>query len=731
MLLGQKLSGHRGVVAIVGLLGLTIGGSAALFMTSQSMDRNAADRQQEQVRTGLERTLTASGVQASAIAARLEPAQRIAQLGPDQAANWLDNELGRPTVSGDYTKAVAIMTRSEAIYGYTKGGRADPEDLDEIQNAAARLVASLGETSPAGLEVKPASTGEALLTKSDLGSVHGTPVLVAASRLPGAGEPLALVTVTFMDEAMVNRWGSTLMLDHFAIVGPRETPAAGTRSVDLTAADGTMLGRMVWRPARPGEAIRSYVIPATLAIGALVLGLFLMLAHRANALREEADSSSMRARFLERFDPDTGLVNRATFIKQLEHVAGSHPCQLILLDIDDFSTINETLGHEVGDDVVREFGQRLLKEFPGPRCLVARLDGDEFAVLIAGNADLHDLGPRSTGIVVGRAGDEQAVVSVTISAGIAAAPEHGHFAGALMRHADIALGAAKTAGPASHVVYNPALGESFMSRKGLEARMKKAIEDEGFELFYQPIISLRTMKPSGVEALLRLKQGATDTPAVFVPVIEKLGLMPQLGAWIIQQAFRDSRRWPDLRTSINLSPLQLENPALLDQIDFNRARFNVSPGAIGFEITEGVLLNKSATVHTNLQGLRERGYIIALDDFGTGYSSLSYLSEFDIHRLKLDQSFIRGGRLSEGRSAVLVQGVIDICHKLGIDVVAEGVEDLAEAATLREWNCDFAQGYQFGKPAPARVAAQNLINLQNQAISIIDYRTGEPRLGLQ
>jgi EAL domain-containing protein (putative c-di-GMP-specific phosphodiesterase class I) len=320
---------------------------------------------------------------------------------------------------------------------------------------------------------------------------------------------------------------------------------------------------------------------------------------------------------------------------------------------------------------------------------------------------------------------------VTISAGIAAAPEHGHFAGALMRHADIALGAAKAAGPASHVVYNPALGESFMSRKGLEARMKKAIEDEGFELFYQPIISLRTMKPSGVEALLRLKQGATDTPAVFVPVIEKLGLMPQLGAWIIQQAFRDSRRWPDLRTSINLSPLQLENRALLDQIDFNRARFHVSPGAIGFEITEGVLLNKSATVHANLQGLRERGYLIALDDFGTGYSSLSYLSEFDIHRLKLDQSFIRGGRLSEGRSAVLVQGVIDICHKLGIDVVAEGVEDLAEAATLREWDCDFAQGYQFGKPAPARVAAQNLINLQNQAISIIDYRTGEPRLGLQ
>lgn len=728
MFLGQKLSGHRGVVAIVGILGLTIGGSAALFVTSQSMDRIAAARQEQQVQNALARIVSSSSAQASAISARLEPARQIADLGPDEAATWLDNELGRPTVAADATKAVAIMTPSGAIYGYTKAGRAEPEDLEEIQSATNGLVASLRDASPSAPPAL-AGTRKDAPAMADLGSVRGVPAIVAASRLPASGEPLTLVTVTYLDEPLLNRWASTLMLDGFAAIGPRAMPSPAMRSVALTASDGTALGRMVWRPARPGEAIRRYVIPATLAIGAAVLILFLMIALRANSLREEAVNNSRRARFLESFDPGTGLANRATFIKQLEQIAGAQPCQLVLLDADDFSAINEALGHRAGDDVIREFGKALLAEFQGSRCLVARLDGDEFAVLIVGNPDVHDLGPRATGIAISRGTRDGGTVSVTISAGIAAAPEHGHTASELMKHADIALGAAKSAGPASHDVYDPALGEAFKSRKGLEARMKKAIEDEGFELFYQPIISLSTMKPAGVEALLRLKRGATDTPAVFVPVIEKLGLMPQLGAWIIQQAFKDSRRWPKLKTSINLSPLQLENTALLDQVDFNRARFNVEPVSIGFEITEGVLLNKSATVHANLQGLRERGYILALDDFGTGYSSLSYLSEFEIQRLKLDQSFIRGGRLQENRSATLVHGVIDICHKLNIDVVAEGIEDIAEASTLRQWGCDFAQGYQFGKPAPARVTAQNLVTLQNNAHEIVDYRTGEPLFG--
>lgn len=726
MLNGQKLASHRGVIAVVGLLGLTLGGSAALFLTSQSMDRIAANRQQQQVEKTVARTLSGAAAQASAISARLEPARQIATLGPDEAGVWLDNELGRPTVSTETNKAVAIVTRSDAIYGYTKSGRADAEDLEQIQGAATDLVGILRAERAEGSK----NSGNGPQSKAELAAVRGEPVVVAVSPLPASGEPLALVTVTYLDDVLLNRWASTLMLDGFTALGPRAAVPSGMRSVGLSASDGTSLGRLAWRPAKPGEAIRQYVIPATLAIGAAVLCLFLMIAQRASNLRDEAESNSKRARYLELFDPITDLVNRATFIRQLDQIAGSQACQLILLDIDDFSAINEELGHRVGDEIIRDFGRQLVKEFQGSQCLVSRLDGDEFAVLVVGNSDVFELGPRSTGIVVSRSGREGATLSVTISAGIAVAPEHGHTASELMRHADIALGAAKAAGTARHVVYDPALGEAFKSRKGLEARMKKAIEDEGFELFYQPIINLGTMKPAGVEALLRLKRGAKDTPAVFVPVIEKLGLMPQLGAWIIQQAFRDSRRWPDLRTSINLSPLQLENPALLDQIDFNRARFEVAPKSIGFEITEGVLLNKSPTVHANLQGLRDRGYILALDDFGTGYSSLSYLSEFEIHRLKLDQSFVRGGRLVEKRSATLVQGVIDICHKLNIDVVAEGIEEIAEAATLRTWGCDYAQGYQFGKPAPARIAAQNLVTLQNNASAIVDYRTGEPVLGV-
>lgn len=703
----------RSTGAIAAIIAMTLGGAGALLAAGTTLNDRALAHQTEQVRGAITRARFNSADQARALGQRLELARQLSAHGPDAAAEWLDEELGQPFTSTVGTKAVLIVGRDGPMYGFTERGRASTREMEELAGA----VADIARPLPA----EPRQGPDNAVT--EFRSINGNTAIVSAAPIASGGLPLEIVTFTYLDDPTMARWGKAYLLDRLALLSLRRPVPAGWERQSLGSTDGESVGQLVWVPARPGDVLIRYVLPAGLAFGVIVLGLFWSIARRAR-------SSSTRASFLERFDPITGLVNRATFMRRLDQIAGSHPCQLLRLDIDDFSAINDAFGVRGGDEVIREFSKELVKVFSADRCLIARLDGDEFAILVLGTGQIHSLGHKATQVSLVKRRRGHPAMAITVCAGIAAAPEHGHTATDLLQNADIALGAAKAAGTAHHVIYDPALGQAFKSRKDLEAQMKQAIDEQGFELFYQPIVDLRTMRPTGVEALLRLKEGASATPAEFVPVIEKLGLMPELGGWIIAQAFADSRKWLGLRTSINLSPLQLENPALLDQIDFHRARYNVSPQSIGFEITEGILLADSDIVRSNLMGLRQRGYSLALDDFGTGYSSLSYLSEFDIQRLKLDKSFVSGGRTQSERSAALVKGVIDICHSLSIQVVAEGIEDAEEARILQGWSCDYAQGYYFGRPAPVWATTRNISTLKRKATEMAEAGGQEPRLAI-
>ena len=685
----------RSTGAMVAISAMTLGAAVSLWAAAGALNNRESQRQVEQVRGAISRARHNSDEQAKALGQRHELARQLAANGPDGAAAWLDEELGQPATATVSTKTVLIVGRDGAVYGFAEGGRLSTREMEPLAQSVSDMV----------------HAGEGT---TDVRSINGVPAVVSAVPIVPPGPisggdagAMKLVTFTYFDDPTIARWANAFMLERLTLLSPRRPVPAGWRQVRLAGNGGETIGRMAWQPDRPGDVLTRYLLPAELVFGAIVLALFWGMAHRAR-------TSTTRVNYLERFDPTTGLVNRATFMMRLDQIAGNHPCQLLRLDIDDFSAINDAFGLPGGDEVIREFSKRLVKVFSADRCMIARLDGDEFAILVLGAGQIHSLGPRATQVFVEKRRRGHPTTTITLSAGIAAAPEHGHTAEDLMQNADIALGAAKAAGSAHHVIFDPALGQAFKSRKDLEAQMKQAIDEQGFELFYQPIVDLRTMRPNGVEALLRLKQGASATPAEFVPVIEKLGLMPQLGGWIIAQAFADSRKWLGLKTSINLSPLQLENPALLDQIDFHRARYNVSPASIGFEITEGILLADSDTVRSNLIGLRQRGYTLALDDFGTGYSSLSYLSEFDIQRLKLDKSFVSGGRTQSERSAALVRGVIDICHRLGIQVVAEGIEEEEEARILQDWSCDYAQGYHFGRPAPVWATKRTIAMLRQK-----------------
>jgi predicted signal transduction protein with EAL and GGDEF domain len=298
-------------------------------------------------------------------------------------------------------------------------------------------------------------------------------------------------------------------------------------------------------------------------------------------------------------------------------------------------------------------------------------------------------------------------IRVTASIGVASAPDHGRTPGELMRKADIALYAAKGRGRDQAVLFSAEMAEQIGRRLEIESDLRGAIERDELTLHYQPIVSCRTNRITGVEALLRWtspKHGPVS-PAVFVPVAEEAGLMPQLGNWVLERAFADSLRWPELEVAVNLSPAQFHNVDLERSLPQLTRQLGVNPERIVLEITEGLLLEASPRVTAKLNAIRDFGFKTALDDFGTGYSSLSYLQTFKFDKLKIDRSFVRD-LPTRNDAKLIVQAVIFLGRGLGMEIVAEGVETDLEATMMRLMGCTSMQGFLFSKAVPAdQVAA--------------------------
>jgi predicted signal transduction protein with EAL and GGDEF domain len=296
---------------------------------------------------------------------------------------------------------------------------------------------------------------------------------------------------------------------------------------------------------------------------------------------------------------------------------------------------------------------------------------------------------------------------VTASIGVASAPEHGNSLDELMRNADIALYAAKAAGRDQTVFFSGEMAEEVQRRRSIELELRAAIGSDQLSLHYQPIVSCRDNQVTGVEALLRWEHPTNGpvSPAVFIPIAEHAGLMPELGAWVLDRAFQDARRWPDLDVAVNLSPAQFRHVDLDTSLRALVNKHGINPGRIVLEITEGLLLDASPRLTSALDAIRDMGFKLALDDFGTGYSSLNYLHVFQFDKLKIDRSFMRN-LSTTNKAKTIVQAVVSLGRNLGMEVIAEGVETNTEAATMQLFNCTAMQGYLFSKAVPADAVAQ-------------------------
>lgn len=411
-------------------------------------------------------------------------------------------------------------------------------------------------------------------------------------------------------------------------------------------------------------------------------------------------------------DSLTGLPNRRLFTEQLANVLvrrrADEQVMMAYVDLDDFKMVNDTLGHPAGDALLRVVADHLKEDMPD--ALIARLGGDEFAILIDGIDATQTLGKIADSLLRSfnrpLSINGQAVICGA-SIGIAMAPTDGEDGVTLMKNADLALYRAKHEGKSTYHFFEPSLDEAARQRRQLEVDLRTAIKEGGFELNFQPLYSLAERRLTGFEALIRWNHPTRGrvNPAEFIPLAEETGLIIPIGEWVLRESCRQASCWPsDVSVAVNVSPKQFAATGIASTVMSALAASGLEPHRLELEITESIFIANIDMTLATLHSLRNLGVRIALDDFGTGYSSLSYLRSFPFDKVKIDKSFVEDLGTSENGHAV-IRAITTLAAALGMETLAEGVEDIAQFEVLKREGCQNIQGYLFSKPVAANDVA--------------------------
>ena len=420
----------------------------------------------------------------------------------------------------------------------------------------------------------------------------------------------------------------------------------------------------------------------------------------------ERNRSEARIAHMARHDALTGLPNRTMMRETLDALlANGSSFAVLLIDLDHFKAINDTLGHSAGDELLKEVSRRLLAGFPAPSTVV-RLGGDEFAVIFC--VEEHDLTLQAAArwIVEAVALPFQfatGAVHVGASVGVCAASVTAADAETLLRRADLALYQSKAAGRNAFRMFDPDMDAALQAKLRFELDFRKAVLGGEMLVQYQPIMDLASGRPKSMEALVRWdhpERGIVG-PAEFIPVAESLGLIFEVGRFVINAACMEAAQWPaTINIAVNVSPVQLRGDGFYDMVMDALRRSKLDPSRLELEITESLLMEADEVTLKSLTALRKAGIGVSMDDFGTGYSSLSYLRKFPFTKIKIDKSFVLDmGENAEARA--IVRAIVGLGRSLGMDVVAEGVETAADLTFLQDEKCPAAQGFHFSKPMDA------------------------------
>jgi diguanylate cyclase (GGDEF)-like protein len=702
------------LVAIVAYAGMTANSSAVI-------------RERQLVENALDQSVSRVLDQQKAIAWWDDAVLAVSAAHPD--TEWLETNFGiyfHETYGHD--EIIIVDGENRPIYANVEGELTDAAQayanrsgvLDEIVAEARRGAdGSLRRRDQAFVESQ--GNYQALLGASfgrwagHIMSVDGQPAVVAAlSIVPNLdasllhGEPHLLLSIVRVDDAFVSEVGGSLLMSDLAI---SEAPANGNGvlSEAFLADDGAPVGYLNWTPRRPGRTLLLFILPLV-ALGVIGAGAltWVMILRLKNASGELADREAA-SRHQALHDALSGLPNRHHFVERLQDaldglIQSRNNARVIVayVDVDRFKDINDTMGHAAGDALIMAVAERL-RSVLKPEDFLSRFGGDEFAVLRRATSSeaATDLADSLRGAFAESFDLYGQHMRMTCSIGIAMGPEHGASPEELMRAADIALYQGKNQGRDRSMLFCAEMAAEVEQRRDVELDLHAALAAGDLTLFYQPLVASANGRVTGLEALLRWKHPTKGdiSPAKFVPIAEEAGLMPALGAFVLDRAFQDAKRWPALDVAINLSPVQFRHVDLVEMLEMLIAKHGVDPHRIVLEVTEGVLMESSARNRQTLDAVRALGFKIALDDFGTGYSSLRYLADFRFDKIKIDRAFVTGIH-ERKRAMTIIQSVITLGRGLGMQIVAEGVETEAEASVMRLIGVTELQGFYFSQAVP-------------------------------
>lgn len=594
------------------------------------------------------------------------------------------------------------------------------------QKIAGRVADTLTRISDAYVRsLAPAGNGQlrfsgklSTVSGTDTVLIGGRPNLVAAYAIvpdPGGipmekGPPSVLISVFEIDQHHLKTLLASLSLDNLQLV---ERIPDGMIGTPLLNNAGEELGFLAWHPmSRASSVIMGSLPVLSLSLGAILLMALFILRQNTRTGQRLAQREK-EARAAASHDSMTGFASRAHFYHLAGQLLGASDVQsngasLIYLDLDNLKEANDVHGHMAGDWLITTQARRI-REALGSDALIGRVGGDEFLIVIQGRISGDSLPEPLQSlfdVLVEPVEFEGRIIDASCSAGIARYPDHGREILEVIRSADIALQRCKAEGKRSFRVFDTKMDEARRERRQVRCELATALEDNQFELYYQSIVDAGNCRPAHLEALIRWRHPTRGTisPGVFLPVAQDAGLMPDIGAWVLEQAIMDASNRHDVGVSVNVCTSQLKQDGFAESVADFLMRYGLSPERLILEITENLMLEEDARTQEIFGQLQDLRVGLAIDDFGTGYSSLSYLHKYRFNTMKIDRSFVsRIGISSE--DDMLVRSLLGIANVMNMKTVGEGVETAAQRDFLVEAGCEYLQGFLFDKPAPlARTA---------------------------
>jgi diguanylate cyclase (GGDEF)-like protein len=513
-----------------------------------------------------------------------------------------------------------------------------------------------------------------------------------------------VVAATEVNDQFLQQFGRRYMLPDLHLRQVQVDDTRDVAEVDLNDDRGQYVATLTWTPVRPGTELALKLLPPTLVTIALFFVVTALFHRRSWRAVQELIASEARASHLAYHDPLTGLPNRVMFFDRLgvaldQLRRNGTPVAVHCLDLDRFKDVNDTFGHQIGDELIVAASKRIA-EVCRRSDTFARLSGDEFAIVQL-DATPHAAARLAERIVdaISQPMDlSSGRIHVSCSIGVNLLIEGEVSAADALRHADLALYRSKNNGRAQYSFFEPEMDAAMRMRREIETELREALYDGDLHMVYQPQAD-KHGRIAGVEALLRWHHPTRGdiSPAMFIPIAEECGLINEVGMYTLREVFLASRKWDGLKVAVNISAAQLRMRDFPEKVAELLKECAVDPRTFELEITEGLLLGDDPVTHGVLKELRQMGFSIALDDFGTGYSSLSYLQRYPIDKIKIDRSFIANLGI-ERESVAVVQAIVKLARALRLDVIAEGVETTEQRDQLIDIGCEEIQGYLYSRP---------------------------------